>query len=205
MPLSHCHTFERPNGRLCRRAATIVLLGLGASVTDAVAQTEVERVFGTPAAVAARQDSLERVAITSTDPNQRSSAIIRISAPGRAWYHVQGKDTTDPTVTYPGIVAGLKRVYDAVGPRDREVVVSLLSLQAERGEAVAFLTEVATRNTEMGEVAPLALVAVSALSRMGSEGAAALRQIHSTGDHATWLTRHLEDLARTGYRRPPGG
>lgn len=171
----------------------------------AQAPDDIIRAYGPPGVVAVRQDSLLQVALTSSDRQARAVAILGIASPGTVWHTIHGSEAGPAPIHYPGTVARLERIYRTMGAPEREVVVSSLRNQAERAEAVALLREVA-HSPETGlSHFPLAPMAVDFLSRMGSQGAAALRDLHAGGDSLPLIRRQLEELSRTGYRRPPGG
>lgn len=186
------------------RILTLVLVFAALSTGSAQAQDVIERGYGPPHLVAARQDSLLAVALTASDRQARVVAILGIASPGRAWHSANGSEAGPAPIHYPGTVARLERLYRAGGRLERETVVTSLMNQAERAEAIRLLSEVA-RSREMGLDLPLAPMAISALSRMGDQGAAALRALHVESDSLPFIRRQLEELARTGYRRPPGG
>ncbi len=208
MPASHPCAPDRSPGEFVREIVLGTLFGFSLIVTDAAAQSEeIERIFGTPAVVAARQDSLLRLIVGATDRNNMTLWILGIAQPGAAWHSMNGMDVPPPEIKYPGIVARLQQAYPYVGPIRQPLIVSFLAPQAERAEAIAFLRELAQGEDGGPEYErPVPLVAVAALSRMGAEGAAELQRLHAAGVVTEVMAKvQLEHLARTGYRRPPGG
>ncbi len=189
----------------CSLTGLLALLAVGAPFSTALAQDPVESIMGPRAIVAARRDSLERVAIAAPNVQQRAGAIIWIALTGRVWYHVYQTEEPPAAVTYPGVIASLRRVYAAAGASERQLITSLLQWQEEREESIQFLVELAQGDNEAGLTFPIQNSAVAILSRMGSRGAAALRDLHAAGDSLPLIRRQLEELARTGYRQPPRG
>jgi len=190
-----------------RRLALVWLVTTAVPPAPALGQDEVERSYGSPAAVAIRQDSLMRIALNAADLNIRMTAILGIASPGRAWYTLQRLDNPPPQTRYPGTVARLRHIYTQTGASERELIVGLLAHQAERVEAVTLLGGVAQEH-DGGPLyqLPLPGAAVAALSRMGADGAAELQRLHAAGLVVESNAKaQLERLARTGYRRPPGG
>ncbi|MCL4864275.1 MAG: hypothetical protein KJZ47_00190, partial [Gemmatimonadales bacterium] len=122
-------------------------------------------------------DSLGQVAVHARLPEERFNAILRIEAPGIVWT-LRG-DTTKETI-YPGIVARMRRIYPDADPAVRQRIVSSLFLQAEQGEAIAFLGDL-SQTDDLGPEFTIAETAVRSLSMMGTEGEAELRRVHATG------------------------
>lgn len=164
-----------------------------------------------PALVNTMLDSLERVALTSPEADQRRAAITRISAAG--WTR-RGPDSAVSLPPYPGIVARLARIYRQTDDWSvRHAIMSLIIPQAERAEAVAFLAEVAREPPAQAPPegvfldappSPLPAEAVGALTRMGPEGRAALQRLHNEGAVREPTARvYLDRLAQQGFHKKP--
>lgn len=164
----------------------------------------------------ARLDSLEAAAST---PSTAQSAVMEIAKYGEWWMLTQRDITTPPAhVRYPGVVARLVRIYhhtDDVGARN--AIVGWMMYQVERGEAVAFLKEVAQEPPASppeappgvapawGESLPLQFGAIYTLRFMGTQGKAALQDLVAHGTVREPAARgYLEQLARHGFRREHG-
>ncbi len=174
----------------------ILLLALPASAAAQPGLSS-EFPFGSRAEWAERLIILEQLALRTSDAGERSQAIIRIALPGSVPLTTSG-------IAYRGIVASLRRIYAVAGPSDRSLVVSMLSMQREREEAISFLSELARTDHE-GVEYPVPQMAVGALSRMGQAGADVLRALHASGEGTELIRKQLEMLAATGYRQPPAG
>ena len=172
--------------------------------------------FPPPAAVNAMLDSLERVALTSSNPDERARAVLAISGPGRLWISAPGANHTPPGVRYPGIVDRLARIYLQSGKSSiRDVIVYWMLPQAERAEAAAFLAEVASQEAERSPPTPPGVLpvghdtafplpyrAIDALTHMGPEGRAALERLQAQGTVREPSARvYLDQLAGQGFRR----
>ena len=154
--------------------------GVGPSVCKgaiSVEETVIRWDEFSPATVDAILDGLERLAIGSPDQRVRISATVSLMTPG--------KTSLGPDRTRPGIVQRAGRLYQASPPRDvKNTILRAMDRLGERGQAVSFLTVVAQEDPEFDRGAewPLALVAVTRLANMGSEGQAALQQLKLSGD-----------------------
>jgi len=158
-------------------------------------------VHGPVQAVHARLDSLEQVAIFSSDRDSKSLALTRITQIGRAWARHGG---TTPMVVYPGIVVRLRRIYQSSEPYGRGSIVQSLVRQGERTEAIAWLRELLKSADMSDSHISVAEEAVQALALMGPAGEEELRRFHLSGETDPGMQKMLDVLARTGYRRPPG-
>jgi hypothetical protein len=194
--------------RAVPRAAAMIFACAAAVAAPGGAFGQQER-FLPPSVVNAQLDSLERVALTSSSPDERRAAITRISAPG--WMRsdqVEGR----PAVRYPGIVARLARIYRQSDDYwTRYSIIRLLIPQVERADAVAFLEEVAQEpGAEPATPPDVALIedkwslqalAIGALTRVGPDGEASLRRLHGAGTVRERTARaELEHLASRGFR-----
>lgn len=159
--------------------------------------------YGPPAEVPHHQDSLVQVAIRSPDRMARVTAIARLAAPGATW---DSEDDPRPgRVIYPGTVSRLRQVYPHASGAGREAIVRMLRIQAERTEALAFLSELVLDGSLGAEHNLIGEGAVDALSTMGQRGDAELQRRHASGEGPELVRKALDRLAQTGYRRPPEG
>lgn len=163
----------------------------------------------------ARLDSLEQLALSSHDEWHAALAIAEF---GEWWMLSQRDVTVSPTVVrYPGIVERLVRIYRRSEDYTvRHLIIGRMIRQAERAQAVAFLTELARQPREPGPPPPpgIAVVAddtrsppqldaVSALTHMGAEGRTALEQLHTQGTVQEPMARaQLDTLASHGFQMP---
>lgn len=166
--------------------------------------------FLPPSIVNAQLDSLEKVALTSLNPDERRAAVTRLSAPG--WTR---SDRELSEVRYPGVVARLARVYRQSNDYwTRYSIIRLLMPQVERADAVAFLEGIAQEPGPPPAPPGVALVddkwslqelAVGALTHMGDQGEASLRRLHAGGTVREVTARAtLDRLARRGFKRIGG-
>ena len=164
------------------------------------------------AAMNAKLDSLEHLALTSDNPDQRRSAVSAIS--GAGWLR-SALDAPPPPPPYSGIVARLARIYRQSDDYwVRWSINSLMVPQAERAEAVAFLEQVAQEplvqpapgdTVSVDAPTPLTSGALGALTLMEAEGRAALQRLYAQGTVRQPMARaYLEQLARQGFRKPGG-
>jgi hypothetical protein len=174
---------------------TTPVLAQGAAVPERLLM------LGPVPVVNARLDSLEQVVRGTTNRATLFSAVMRITASGLVWAYA---GEAAPIVVYPGIVVRLRRVYPSVDPYSRGAIVQGLSAQAEQNEALAWLRELAA-SSDMADEFSIAEVAVEALARMGPMGEAELRRMHGLKAEYPEIQKMLDVLARTGYRRQPGG
>lgn len=160
------------------------------------------RDYGTVAEVSARLDSLEQVVRVAPSQAARLEALIRVLQIGRARAYIEG---SPPLARYPGVLERLRRIYPTLDSPSRGVIVRGLPTIAERSEALGWLA-LLTKSSEMADGhIPIAAEAVEALARMGPAGEDELRRLHLSGEADPALQKMLDALARTGYRRPPGG
>lgn len=155
--------------------------------------------------IEAKLDSLQAVALTSPDWNERVAAIIGVGSPGRFWYITHpDEDSPPPEIRYPGIVARLGAIYTATENAElRSLIVRWMSLQAERDQAIDFLMAVARedRPEDRNREWPVAVAAVDALAQMGTSGRAALQRLQAESRVQDPLVRaRLNDLERRGWR-----
>ncbi len=142
-------------------------------------------------------DGLERFAISSEHQRVQMMAFVTLSGGGMA-------TSRRPL---PGIAARLVRIHEnASTPHIRDEAVTRLGLQAEREVAVAALQRIAVRDSAQQRSREGALRALSALSRLGPEGEAALRMLHARRLVREPTARHyMRELAiRRGWERRPG-
>jgi hypothetical protein len=195
------------------RIGVAVLFATVASVflhSEALAQ---QGPFLPAATVNATLDSLERVALSSKDPAQRRSAVLRISAYG--WLTMEARRGTTPIeVRYPGVVDRLARIYHEIdGYWMRSAIIPMMMPQAERVEAASFLEQVAQEPEDRPAPLPVVVVddnwplqslAVGALPYIGVEGEAALRRLYAAGTVTEATARaELEQFAKRGFRQRP--
>lgn len=159
------------------------------------------------AAMNALLDSLEQVALTAGNPDERRTAVIAVASPGRIWFAAQSRTGAPlPEVRYPGIVDRLARIYrQSEDYGVRSAIVDLMPLQTERPEAIDFLEEVAQESgpEHAGKEWPIPFKAVNALLHMPPEGQAALERLHAADlVRDPWARARLDRLARRGYRDP---
>ena len=161
--------------------------------------------------VDARMDSLEKVALTATDPGQRFSAVVGIRSFGRLWLdqaEAAGDRSRSPHVYYTGVVARLVRIYRQSNDYwTRDMVLRTMSSQAERAEAAEFLREVATGTDSyvphLGQTVTVPAFALLILQSMGPEGRASLQQLYSDRTVTEHMARTtLDSLARGGFQKP---
>jgi hypothetical protein len=135
---------------------------------------------------------LESFAGGAANPHLRHLAAGALGAAGSG---------THPSVV-PGTAARMIRVYRrASDPIVRGVLVAALGRAAERGAAVAFLSSLAARAPADEEYMGAAHDAVAALLQAGSEGQAALRDIHQRRlARNPRIREELALLAAHGYR-----
>lgn len=182
------------------------------------ATAQVEKVQ-TPsqARVNARLDSLERLALTSGESDERWRATLSISAFGRLWMLTQRDVTAPPAeVRYPGVVRRLAKIYQQSNDRTvRSLIIGDMIRQAERAEAATFLAEVAQEPPPAAVPSPpgVALVwddsqfpqqfdAINTLMYLGREGQAMLRRLHSMGVVREPTARmRLDELARQSFKQ----
>lgn len=158
-------------------------------------------------------DSVQRTAGT---PERAWRAVSVISGFGERWMKKPGDAEGSPSsVQYPGVVARLAAIYSQTASRRvRQRVLGAMIHQAERGQAVAFLSNVARQPVDTvvaaspGDVSmvdhlrfPLQAQAIEALVYMGVEGSAALQQLHSAGSvREPAAKRRLDELAHGSFR-----
>lgn len=136
-------------------------------------------------------DGLEKLALegVGSDGYQQALATLLLGA--------GSKRSTQPM---PGVVDRAKRLYDRAEARVvRLAIIGGLGSVADREGASAFLSELATRRGLEAQHA------VGSLQRLGPEGEASLRRLHSEGSvispRARWA---LAMSAARGFRPYPG-
>jgi hypothetical protein len=195
----------------------MILAGLWQSSVPATAVAQVRGTWppGLPpaAAVNRRLDSLERVVLTSDNPDQRSGAAVDLLSPG-TWWHGNADSVPPSENRYPGVVARLARVYRQSNDLlVRQTILLSMPYQAERTEAIAVVEEAAHEANPVSAPRPGSItvddtprspaIAVSVLTAMGPEGEVALRRLYAQGSVQDLRARRLlEELARQGFRRP---
>lgn len=205
--------------RLLRQFLALLSCLQASAAHAAVAQVDtVFGPYGPPPILNARLDSLEAVALTSPDPNQRFLAVIGIASPGRFWFVAHPQAEVPPvSVRYPGIVDRLVRVYDRSEYRERLEIISLMIHQVERSKAVEFLSAVAEEPepeplqppqgvivVESDTEFPLQVEAVGALTLMGPAGRATLERLHAQGTvREPMAEARLDTLANHSFQEPP--
>lgn len=158
-----------------------------------------------PAPVDARLDSLEQIALTADDPEQRIDAVVRVGNAGLDGVAEACKEITPPDVRHPGVVARLASLYGQLDDdRPRNLIITLMMGQSERTDAVAFLERLArdpVRPERRDEEARRLRQLLNALSRMGPQGRAALERLHAEGAvQEPAGRRYLDQLAKRGFR-----
>lgn len=114
-----------------------------------------------------------------------------------------------PEIVYTGVVRRLARVYGQVNDYwVREVIIRVMTEQAERQEAIAFLEAVAleldSTRRDVGHNLTRPAYALTALTEMGSEGRAGLQRLHAGGGVRERMAHFVLDLmARDGFRTKP--
>ena len=156
-----------------------------------------------PAAALTRMlDSLEEVALTADNLDGRVTAVLALSGPGR-WWRLTGAEEPPSEIRYPGIVERLVRVYRG-NPKNygvRYAIVGLMSQQAERGAAAAFLEEVAATERTDDSQTFLQSDALSGLLYLGPPGRAALQRLYAEGTVRDPMAKAtLEEFAARGFR-----
>lgn len=172
-----------------------------------------------PTSMNAILDSLERVALTSTEAEVRARAVMTITGAGRLWTAAPGAGNMPPRVRYPGIVARLARVYRQSNNASlRAMIVYWMPALDERAEAAGLLAEAAAQEPERVPPAPsgiavvgndatfpLPYLAITALTAMGEEGRATLAWLHAQGSVRETMARvYLDTLANHGFAPPRG-
>jgi hypothetical protein len=195
--------------RALRAATFLVTAGLVQTLVSAEASAQQDSLFVFPQErVNAVLDSLERVALTSNDPDQRVSAVVGVSQPGRFWLYTQpGPEEPPAEIRYPGIVDRLARIYrQSDDYRVKSAIIDMMALQAERAQAVGFLEQVARESQpeDAGRDWPIPLQAVIKLAGyMGAEGRAAVERLHAQNAVRNPSARaHVEGLIRRGFKKP---
>ncbi|MGD8869236.1 MAG: hypothetical protein PVI01_16565 [Gemmatimonadales bacterium] len=194
--------------RALRTAKLLVTAGLLQLLVSAGASAQQDSLFVFPQEfVNAVLDSLERVALTSNDHDQRVTAVLGVSAPGRFWLYTQpGAEEPPAEIRYPGIVDRLARIYRQSDDYWLQLaIIDLMALQAERARAVDFLEQVAREShpEDAGTEWPLPLEAVIRLAEMGAEGRAAVERLHAQNAVRNPSARaHVEGLIRRGFKKP---
>lgn len=151
--------------------------------------------------VQAHLDSMQVVALTSPDVDERAAAIIGILAIGRFSEALPGEP-------YPGVVQRLRTIYEQEPTYGlRAHIVRWLEFVGERAERLEFLRMVASerRADEDAEDFPVPLLAVGKLARMGAEGRAVLQQLAAQDAVKNPVARvQLKRLQEQGWEpRPP--
>jgi hypothetical protein len=148
-----------------------------------------------PSVVSIVVTGLEDIALSSDNHSVRLSAV--------SWLGVLGLADQESGRPLPGSVPRLVGIYDRTTDSDsRDLIIKLMIQQEERPAAVAFLADVASTH-EAGEAGQfsLAVLAVGALSKMGPEGAAELRELHSEGAVIDRRAKaRLEELAEVDFQ-----
>lgn len=161
------------------------------------AKGEIIRIFVHPAqyprsTVEELLDGLERLALTSADTLVRPAAASLVGVAGWA------------TSKSPlgGIVARQARIYRKTSdPMVRAAIVSSLTGAAETRPAAAFLRTIALQSSRRGDFPNAPVAAIRALTRLGDEGPATLRELHQSGQvHDREASAFLAQLSKTGYR-----
>lgn len=193
------------------RRWAIASLAVGLSMPGAQARCQEER-FLPPSAVNAKLDSLERIALTSRNADQRRAAVTRLSAPG--WMRSDREGPRE--VRYPGVVTRLARVYRQSDDYwTRYSIIRLLIPQVERTQAVGVLEHIAREPGPDTATPPgvaviedkwsLQTLAIGALARMGADGAESLRRLHASGSVQDATARAaLAHLAAREFRSDSG-
>ncbi|MEW5927754.1 MAG: hypothetical protein AB1941_09730 [Gemmatimonadota bacterium] len=137
-------------------------------------------------------DGLEHLALTSADSLIRSAAASKIGMAG--W------SSRKPPL--PGIVARQVRLYRrSSDPMVRARIVSSLTGAAETQAAAAFLRTIALQSSRRGDFPNAPIAAIRALTRLGEDGPATLRELHQSGQvHDREASAFLAQLSKTGYR-----
>lgn len=163
------------------------------------ASEDIFRIFRDPvkyprATVEALLNGLERLALTSNHPYVRTAAAATISMAG--W------STSKSPLS--GIVARQVRIYQRTSdPMVRSAVVSSLTGAAETKSASAFLRTIALQSSRRGDFPNAPISAIRALTRLGEDGPATLRELHQNGQvRDREALGFLEQLSKTGYRQP---
>jgi hypothetical protein len=178
------------------------VLAYGLLQTMAPGQARAQDRLPSAAALTPMLDSLEEVALTADNLDRRVTAVLAISGPGR-WWKLTGAEEPPSEILYPGIVERLVRVYRG-NPQHYGIhyaIVGLMSQQAERGAAAAFLEEVAATERTDDSQTFLQNHALSGLLYLGPPGRAALRRLYANGTVRDPIARAtLEEFASRGFR-----
>lgn len=143
------------------------------------------------------RDGLERLALSSDDRTVRISAVHWLARPGHKL------DPADPTAE-AGIVNRLSALYSQANQVDvRRSIIALMEYQAEKAEAIGFLTFVAESSESSGGHFPAPYLAATTLAKMGPEGQAVLQDLHASGTGGERVQRYLDRIAEKNYRSSP--
>jgi hypothetical protein len=135
-------------------------------------------------------EGLQEVALSQRSPRLRAVAIMYLASSG-------SRDALHPR---PGTVARLERIYrQSNNALVRASVVTGLARSAEHHEALAFLEDVAARESQDFPGAPQA--ALTAIASHADEGTGLLRRLHQAkAVHDPQARLWLDQVATTGYR-----
>lgn len=135
---------------------------------------------------------LTALALNADSPHLRAASVSALSLPGE-------RQRSRPVT---GVVTRLVQVYrQSSDPDVRGVVVAVMSDQAERPEALAFLGAIATQPSRAADFPNSASAAIHSLTMMEADGAAVLKRLHETGAVKDQRAREdLDLIAQRGYR-----